>query len=813
MRRSFSRLFAALTQQSHQVKSMKRIATRGRIICLLYGISGCAGLMYETAWIRAFTISFGNTLLSFSTVIGVYLAGLAIGSAGAGRTRTRHGLAWYGAAEVFIAIYALAVPWLMETSQRLLIPFYSSGGGATLALARGLLSAAILFPATLAMGASFPWLASSCHSTESSSGVSRIYAVNTAGGAAGALLTGLILIPAFGYRGAVITGSVLDISAGVAALAMARRSMVSPVRSDPVRHSSMPGSVVSLSVLGAVAALSGCGTMLYEVVWNRVAGLLFGPTAATVTFTLAMVLIGLAAGAVLASAVRRDEAIWLAGSQCAVAILLLVFSGAVTASPAWLAEQIRARSADPLQMELLEAGTLLVLLLPVGTAAGVALPLAMRLLGLTSREAVGKLYALNAAGCIGGALITGWLLVPALGMERTLYLGALMSAGAAVVLSRGHSSGRALRASAIAAGTLALAVFLFPRWDLVALTAGAYKYAPYYNQEVMGELHSGELVYLREGKTGTVTVRRIGGSLVLAIDGKVDASDAGGDLLTEKLLAQLPLRLAVRSRRVCVIGLASGVTAGAVLRYPIEQLDVLEISPEVVQASHWFDSVNGRPLDDPRTHLIVNDGRNHLTLTRQSYDAILSEPSNPWIAGMNSLFTREFFQLAKSRLNPGGVLAQWFHLYNMPGDDLRSLLRAFTDVFPSATLWQLNDGDVLLTGGASETTSDPAPELIKADVDPALLSTLYLMRGSDLSRFAATAEPNTDDRPVLELHGLQNLNSQTDARNIQEIYGFRKQLTPPSFILAGWRNMSPRLWAERGSVPLPEHWKAARKRP
>jgi tetratricopeptide (TPR) repeat protein len=171
---------------------------------------------------------------------------------------------------------------------------------------------------------------------------------------------------------------------------------------------------------------------------------------------------------------------------------------------------------------------------------------------------------------------------------------------------------------------------------------------------------------------------------------------------------------------------------------------------------------------------------------------------------MNSLFTREFFQVARSRLNPGGVLAQWFHLYNMPADDLRSLLRAFTDVFPSATLWQLNDGDVLLTGGAAETGTEPAtgsgPAIAAADIESAFLSTLYLMRGSDLARFAATARPNTDDRPVLEFHGQRNLNSQTDARNIREIGDSPKQLAPPPFVEAGLRNTSPQRWIESGRM-------------
>lgn len=791
---------------------MKRLVTRGRVICLLYGLSGCAGLAYETAWIRAFTLSFGTTLLSFSTVISVYLGGLALGATGAGRFRTWRGLAWYGAAEIFIGIYALAIPRLMEHSTALLVPLYASQGGATLAVGRALLCAAILLPATIPMGASLPWLASWLKDHEPAHRLSWIYAFNTVGGAAGAALTGLILLPGLGYQGTVVTASILDISVGLAALGIARMAMPSFAerRSTPARLQTGQNSWMPLPALGAVAILSGWCAMLYEVTWNRVAGLLFGPTAVTVTLTLAVVLIGLAAGAVLASIPRKDEASWLASSQLAAAILLLGVSYAVAASPTWLAEQIRARSEDPFQVELLEAGVLFVLLFPVTMAAGLALPLTLRLLGPGRADAVGKLYGLNAAGCIGGTLATGWFLVPYLGMERTLYIGALLSGGAAVLLTGANSPSRARRTAGLATVALAITAFLFPQWDLAAMTAGAYKYAPYYNQTIASELHRGELAYLREGRAGTVTVRRIDGSLVLAIDGKVDATDSGGDLLTEKLLAHLPMRLVTRPHTVCVIGLASGVTAGAALLYPIEQLDVVELSPEVVQASHLFDKINGRPLTDHRAHLIVNDGRNHLALTDRRYDAILSEPSNPWISGMNSLFTREFFQLARSRLNPGGALAQWFHLYNMPANDLRSLLRAFTDVFPAATLWQLNDGDVLLTGTVGETPPAPdagqLPTPAAADLaavgvaEPTLLATLYVMRGSDLARFAAAAEPNTDDRPVLEFHGQRNLNSQTDARNMQELADSPKRVSPIPPFQADWQLISPDQWLGRGRM-------------
>jgi spermidine synthase len=780
--------------------------TRRRLVYLLYGISGCAGLAYETVWIREFANSFGNTLLAFSTVVSVYLGGLAIGAAWAGQARARRGLRLYGAAEVWIGLYALAIPRLMDLSLPLLAPFYgsSAAGAAPVAVVRLLLSSAILLPATIPMGASLPWLASWLNAEGAPSPkLSWIYSLNTAGGAVGAVLTGLLLLPRMGYQRTLITASGLSVAIGMIALWLSRKV----VRENPEALSFFPNTgapQLSVRTLGIVAALSGCTVLLYEVAWSRIAGLMFGPTATTVSLTLAVFLLGLGAGAVLASTIRKDAAGWLSASQSAVAFLLLCASACVAVSPAWLAEQIRLRSQSAFQIEALEAGLLILLLFPLTMAAGMALPLAMQL--RRASGAIGGLYGVNTAGCVLGAIVTAWLLVPHLGTERALYTGAMINAGLGVMLALKP----AWRAAGLGIAGLALAGFAFPQWDLAAMTAGGYKYAPYFHGGATSELHRGEVLFLREGAAGTVTVRRMERTLTLAIDGKVDASDAGGDLLTEKLLAHLPLKMVAHPGSVCVIGLASGVTAGAALTYPARRLDVIEVSPEVVQASHLFDGVNGKPLEDTRTHLIVNDGRNHLALVDRQYDAILSEPSNPWISGMNSMFTREFFRIARRRLNSGGVLAQWFHLYNMPPDGLRSLLRAFTEVFPSAALWQLNEGDVLLTGFAGdlpeEVLPERAPRTALVDLaavgiaEPSLLSTLYVMRGADLVRFAGLAESNTDDRPVLEFHGQRDLHSQTDLRNMQELVAFPKLVPPPAAVRTALRQMTAERLAARGMM-------------
>ena len=211
-------------------------------------------------------------------------------------------------------------------------------------------------------------------------------------------------------------------------------------------------------------------------------------------------------------------------------------------------------------------------------------------------------------------------------------------------------------------------------------------------------LRAGTLQFYAEGAAATIAVKRLTGTTTLTVDGKTDASNRG-DMLTQKLAAHLPLLLHDAPRQVAVIGLGSGVTVGAALTHPMTQVDVVELAPEVVQASWHFAAENRRALDDPRTRLVVGDGRSHLLLARRAYDVIVSEPSNPWIAGVATLFTREFFAAAGDRLAPGGVFCQWANAYNIGAGDLRAIVATFLDVFPGGAAWLVGEHDVLLVGG------------------------------------------------------------------------------------------------------------------
>lgn len=747
-----------------------------RLVAPIFFISGATGLVYETVWIRLFALNFGNTIQAMSTVLSVFLGGLALGAVlmrrvlDDRRTAAEY-LRLYGTIEILVGVWAALVPVLVGLTRPLLATLYKDGHSAPFFLlpGRALLGALLLLPATVLMGATLPLLAAWLGRSIPDAGrdLTGLYSVNLAGATCGALACGFVLLPGLGFQLTLFLACGMNIAAGGAAIYMAQQEESAPGKAV-APNVETSAAELSPAIIGLVAFLSGWSCLVGEVAWGRLYGLLFGPTATTITLVLATFLLGLTLGGAVAARLRRNIGQWLAGAQLGAAAALGWAVWIASLSPPWIADWVRGHSGDASQLELMKLVLLCLTLLPLTFAFGLTFPLTMRA-GAAVATRIGGLYGVNTVGCILGSLAAGWLLVPVLGTERTVLLAGALSLAMGVLLLQ-RLKARLLPMAL--AGAVAVIYIVLPRWDMSAMTAGAYKYAPY----TSGDVNAGSLVSVNEGIVATVAIRRDAGSTILSIDGKVDASDAGGDMLTEKLLAHLPLLLAGEPKDVCLIGLASGVTAGAALTHPLRSLDVVELAPEVVSASHYFDRVNGKPLEDRRTSLVVNDGRSHLALTSARYDVIISEPSNPWIAGMNNLFTRDFFRLARTRLAPNGILAQWFHTYNMPADDLRSLLAAFTEVFPQSALWKLNDGDILLTGFAGDAKAltrggGAFPERARRDLagvgigDPSLLYDLYVLPGSALARFAAGAVVNTDDFPVLEFHGQRDLHAQTDFSN------------------------------------------------
>jgi spermidine synthase len=822
-----------------------------------YTCSGLAALIYEVSWTRLLTLYMGHSLAAASTVVAAFMGGLAAGSILGGRLAPRltpaRSLHVYISLEIAIGLVAIVVPFELAALMPLLAWSYHDGAPGLLFGAIRLLSClAVMFVPALALGATFPiavrWFVNRPHDAGRTGGV--LYAVNTAGAAVGALAAGFALIPAIGVRRTTLVGVAAGGVAALGLLVLIRRvglhadgggppaaAKASGRAAQPGRPRERHGRMKPAAAAGAgndggplwlaAAALgvSGFSALMYEIAWIRVLSLVVGPTTYAFSATVTALIGGTAAGSALGSAVAgrtRRPAFWLA--------LGLSFA-AIAAS--WSASLVGGYVPHRIAGELARSGafnqslprhTLFAsaLIVPAALCLGAAFPLAFAMVGGSDPSAArpfSVIYAINTMAAVAGALIAGFVAIPVLGLQHTLwFVSALLLAAALVVVTWGGLS-RGARATGLVPVTLAVAMLIWsPRWDRELLASGVYKYAPYVDKDLDLEsaLKAGTLVYYREGASSTVSVKRMAGTLSLSVDGKVDASNAG-DMLTQKVLAHLPLLLHRDPHDVCIIGLGSGVTLASALVHPIARADVVEISPEVVEASRYFADDNRHALDDPRTHVILGDGRSHMLLSSRAYDVIVSEPSNPWMAGVAALFTREFFTAVRKRLRPGGIVCQWAHTYDISDADLRSIVGTFASVFPGATAWLVGDSDVLLVASSSPGTLDAQLANIEqgwqrpgvaADlraqfvVEPFGLLSLYAAGPSELKRYAGAAAIQTDDRMGLEFSGPRAVGSRASDGNAASWHQLLDERGGPLVISRARQSAGPAQWRDRGAMLL-----------
>jgi spermidine synthase len=822
-----------------------------RAFALIFAASGAAALVYEVTWTRLLTLQLGHGVAAASTVLAAFMGGLAVGAAVAGRVGPRleatQALRVYAGLELAIAALALTLPFELGALEPLFVLVYANGdGGAAFGLLRLAASLLLLaFPAA-AMGATFPiaarWFVQ--HANRAALDAGSLYAANTVGAALGAFLAGFVLLPALGLSGATWVGVALNVIAAGGAWWIASRAPTSvedaspraseasePTRRQRRRANERTRETIAPSPALAAAALgiSGFASLTLQVVWTRLLAQVLGPTTYAFSTMVGVFIAGLAIGAAIGArlAIRsRQPAAGLAmclAASAACAALSAVFVDRALLSLAEFVAQPDVTFQAVLARQALVA---LALLAPMTVAFGVAFPFAVAVATRTDDTVssdLGLIYAVNTAGAIAGALLTGFVLISWLGLHGTIRAIIVVSAvGSLAVLWASGASGPSTRWRSLSAGrvhwlaaTSAVVVLAFgvwlPPWDQLLLSSGAYKYAASLRApDLAVGLRAGRLLYYREGPSGTVSVRRLAGSTSLAIDGKVDASNSG-DMLTQRLLAHVPLLLHPNPKRAAILGLGSGVTLGSALRYPLDRADVLEISPEVVEASRFFDVENHHALQDARTRLIVGDGRSHLLLTREQYDVIVSEPSNPWMAGIASLFTKEFFEAARSRLAPGGVLCQWAHTYDISTADLQSIVATFMSVFPGGTLWLVGDGDVLLIGsntpiedrlsGMAAAWQRPGVKEDLASVgvmEPVHVLSLLVAEGERLQQWAAGAPVQTDDRADLEFSGPQSIFGRARDDNAALLRQLAAGGTRPPAVEAAVNAASAASWRERG---------------
>jgi spermidine synthase len=796
---------------------MDRSAFRGLLICL--ALSGISGLIYEVAWVRSLELIFGATSFAVATVLASFMGGLAAGSFLAGRLAPRlerhHPLRVYAAFEILIAAVALVIP----LSFRALVPLYQTVAGsihasfAIVSLIRFLLCAAVLTIPTALMGATLPVVsrfAARHEGQEAARRVGVLYAVNTMGAVCGCAAAGFFLLPTLGLLGTQWFAVALNLMSAAGAAWIAARA---PLEAAGEGTCAPQGGAPRAATLQAAApreaslqvppprgaalligfyAVSGGVSMLYEVAWSRYLVLVLGSSTYSYTVMLTTFLIGLTIGAALgARLLRQSPDPIISVALCQLLVAVTVFLGLFTAGELpylyhLLHDRLHPTAGMLLGIQLVMAGG--VMILPT-IGLGAMFPLTLGGLGLTGAGAqrlVARAYAWNTTGAIVGSILSGFWLVPAIGSRDVLLAGIAINALLALIGLAALRPGVVPRAQQL---LLALLVVLFlgnlfvstPTWRADVMSSGIFRYADRYRGldraaflDLLRRSH-GDVLFFDEGLTCTVTVFRTTQSLTLMVNGKPDASvppdladpaPSGraipqGDLPTQVLVGELPLLLAHRRDDVLVVGLGSGVTLGSILRHPVRRVDCLELEPAVVAGSRFFDAQSGAPIDDPRVHLVVNDARNDLLVRDATYDVIVSEPSNPWIPGAASLFTRDFFEIAARRLRPDGLFCQWIQLYELWPQDVQTMLRSFMAVFPAVQMYRVGF-DAILIGANSEIkvpvrqllergTAQVRADLHRVGVDsPEELLAHFWIGGDELRRAVPPGPLNTDDNMRIE---------------------------------------------------------------
>lgn len=764
--------------------------------CAVYAcffLSGTAALIYELLWVRAMSLFLGRSQWAVSAVTAAFMAGLALGGWAGGRAaeavRRRRLPLLYAALEAGVAVYGLCFLPLTGAAQKAALAAGLMDGPLWLQAAVWFLAgfALVLVP-TVLIGATFPvfvrWL------DDSRSGLGRaaalVYWANTAGAVCGVFAAGFFLIEKLGLRASFLAAAALNLLCAL--LAYGITSLKEPAASGPV---SGTGEAAAPAVVPRAAYvllfLSGFAALAAQMAWTRSLSLAIGSSVYAFTVILGVFLLGLSSGGGLAGEVfKKTRPGWGAAALAALAAAAgLLFSLSVQNYLPFLLTRLYPLYFDsilPLPAVHLALASLSMFLpaLCMGFlfpaligAAGAA--------GSSAGRAAGTYTAVNTAGAVCGALAGGFLLVPVLGAEATLAAAVvlyLLAGLLALYLSREPWRRAGL---ALAPAFALAALFLYPGWDPWILSSGAYLYVDdYRGARTPAAFYErarrrNSLLMHSDGAYSTVGVfEKPGGQRFLRVNGKTDASLRRLDMSTQLLLAYLPRVLHPgRPKNALVVGLGSGVTAGALAGMPgLESVDCVEIEPEMRRAASFFSAQNRRVLEKDNFRLILTDARHFLTGSRKRYDLIVSEPSNPWMAGVAGLYTREAFSLARDRLSEDGIFCQWLQGYALREADFKMVLNTFASVFPGAMLFAPSSSDYLIVGSRRAMKADPGrvKELLAADPSAAgdlgfmglgdpfvLLAATLVLDDAGVRAFAAGAPVHTDDRMTLEFTAPRSL--------------------------------------------------------
>jgi spermidine synthase len=693
-----------------------------RVVALLLTvITGFTGLVYQVTWQRYLATLLGSHAEATAAVLGLFLGGLSIGYAVFGAVTSRlveraasrgdgpRLLLVYGAVEASIGVWALAFPLLFAGVQGLSLWLPLEGGFVTDVL----LCALLIAPPTILMGGTIPVLTQALsHAVRDASRIhALVYGLNTVGAFAGTLTAGFWLLAWLGLGKTLVAMAVLNLLAGLAFALLDRRDATPR---PEAMTAAVAERVEGFASYAAVALLSGFAMMTLEVVLIRFGGLSLGSSEYSFSMVVAVFVLCIAIGSLLVSVMPRIPTGLLLGNQILLVAILVALYRVMPDLPyaAYVLRTIftRADAAFHPFYLLSFLGLLAVIGLPVALS-GATLPLVFDHVRRRHGDlgaVAGRLYSWNTIGSLAGALLGGYALLFWLDLHH-VYRIAVGALALGVVLLVLQLRGRAI-AAGLGAAAVAFALLLgFAPWPSEHLSAGLYR-----ARELNARSYAGadtlldwvwaerEILFYDDDPTTTVSVVEVadddGSYRFLALNGKPDSATRL-DTITTGLLAHLPALFAESPRRGFVIGFGTGVTAGELAQLDsIEEVVVAEISPGVVRAAPYFAEANHDALEHPKVRVVRSDAYRALLRGDHRYDVITSEPSNPWVTGVEMLYSREFLEAARGRLEPGGVYCQWLQQYELDTESLLLVLRTYASVFPHVAIWYGMGPDLLLLG-------------------------------------------------------------------------------------------------------------------
>jgi spermidine synthase/tetratricopeptide (TPR) repeat protein/MFS family permease len=759
----------------------------------LFVISGALGLIYQIVWFKYLSLFLGNTTYAQTIVLATFMGGLAIGSALWGRKVdvAPRPLRLYAFLELGVGIYCLLYPKFLEILKgvfiSIVVTLHLPSDGTIVLILKLLISLCSLLVPTILMGGTLPILVRFITNKfdESARNIAVLYFLNSFGAVIGSLLAGFFFIRILGLSLTVYSAAVINLLIGGFALLLSLWSV--PAENIEVEElPELKTHVIRREIIIAiaVAGISGLAAMIYEVTWVRNLIPVLGSSTYSFSLMLVAFISGITIGSLIVSAIVqrvKNLTVLLAWCQVGVVLSMLATLPFYARIPYefWRVASILTRSDATYPIFLIIQFFFGFILMIVPTIfLGMSLPVATR---IASRgidvlgKSVGNVFAVNTLGTVFGSLLAGLILIPLIGVKHTIEvgIGCNLIAGLLVLFFAASVSRRQtfIASSVILFAVVTYSLFV-PNWSRGAMLTGVFRRInsnaepPSSYSEFMKQANSMNVLYYKEGTMATIGVieggMANGKQKVLIVNGKADASSKG-DLPTQVLLGQLPCILHQNPQNALVVGLGSGVTVGSILTHQVKRVDCVEISKEVVEASSQFDDVNNRPLIDPRTTLFIEDALAFLKITPRSYDIIVSEPSNPWIAGIGNLYTEEFFEECKRKMNTGGLMVQWFHLYEMNDDLFKMVVRTFQSSFKFVTIWQSMSVDVIMIGSDQPLLIDfkkmqttMAMKEIKEDLqrisipDAATLLSLEMLPSGSVSRYVGIGDINTEDHPRLE---------------------------------------------------------------